>query len=127
MITVDQFRENYPEFADTARFTPEAITRYLRLAYSRLNVNRWDDQLDFGAQLFTAHFITLQALDVEAVNMGGAPGQNPGIMTNQATEVTAAFDVQSTIEEGAGHWNLTTYGKQFIRLANISGMGGIQL
>lgn len=81
-----------------------------------------------GVYLYTAHEITLAAQSQKAGNIGGTPGQQAGPLTSKTVgPITAQYDAQSTTEKDAGYWNLTTYGKQFIRLARIFGSGMVQV
>jgi hypothetical protein len=38
-----------------------------------------------------------------------------------------SYDTGSIIEQGGGVWNATTYGMRWIQLANLVGMGGVQV
>ncbi len=78
--------------------------------------------------LYVAHEITLAMQNEKAASVGGVPGVSGGIAnTKTVGSVTVGYDAQTTSEEKAGYWNLTIYGKQFIRLARIFGAGAIQL
>jgi hypothetical protein len=41
--------------------------------------------------------------------------------------ITQSFDTAAGQTEGAGDWNLTTYGQRFARLSAMFGAGGLQL
>lgn len=81
-----------------------------------------------GMSLYIAHELTLSAQNQKAASVGGSPGQQGGVATSKTVgSVSVQFDAQTTTEKDAGWWNLTTYGKQFIRLARIFGAGAIQI
>lgn len=81
-----------------------------------------------GVKLYVAHEITLAAQNQKAAATGGSPGQSGGIANSKTVgSVSVGYDTTSTAEKDAGWWNLTNYGKQFIRLARIFGAGAIQL
>ena len=114
-------RSNFPEFADENVYTDPMIDFWMGLAVKQLIVARWADFYDEGLQLCTAHYLKM------AVTSASAEA-NPGVITSEsAGSVSVNYDVQSSIETDAGHWNLTNYGRQFIRLARMVGMGGYQL
>jgi hypothetical protein len=72
--------------------------------------------------------VTLAAQNQKAGVIGGVPGGNSGPASSKTVgSVTVAYDTAQTAEKDAGYWNLTTYGKQFIRLARMFGAGCIQL
>lgn len=122
------FRAAFPEFADIARYPDAQLTFWSTLATAQVNVNRWCLQAPLGVMLYTAHEITLAAQNQKAGVIGGTPGGASGPANSKTVgSVTVAYDTQQTAEKDAGYWNLTTYGKQFIRLARIFGAGGIQL
>jgi len=50
-----------------------------------------------------------------------------GAISGEQAEISVSYDVGAVTIEGAGQWNLTTYGTQFLELANLVGMGPIQV
>jgi len=129
VIDQDQFRKDFPEFADAEKFTNGMIDFWAGVADSLLNVSRWGDIRETGIKLFVAHNIALQASNVKASKFpGGVPGQATGLKSNQsAGQVSVGVDTQASIESSGGNYNLTTYGTTFLRLSKIMGMGGLQL
>jgi len=98
------------------------------LAVDMVNKRLWRGQTALGRYLYVAHELTLQAQSAAAAAIGGVPGQQSGQMNNKTVgSVSVGYDTTASSEKDAGWWNLTTYGKQFIRLARIFGAGGIQL
>jgi hypothetical protein len=104
------------------------ILGWSELAIAMVDCRRWRSQTLLGISLYVAHEITLEAQSVAAAKIGGTPGQQAGQANNKTVgSVTVQYDSASAAEKDAGWWNLTTYGKQFIRLARIFGAGAIQL
>lgn len=127
-MDVATFRANFAEFNSTTAYPDSLINFWLGVGGRQLNTCQWGNMLDDGLQLFTAHHVTIAARDKKTAAFGGAPGGNSGPLASKAVDkVSASYDTTAAIEEGAGHWNLTTYGTQFIRLAKMLGAGGIQL
>lgn len=128
-VTIASFRENFPEFADTAKYSDTQVTFWLgyatRLLYS---VDRWSDMLDDGIQLVMAHQLTLAARNAAAAVAGGAPGAVQGAAASKAVGgVSVSYDTTAGLLQDGGYWNLTTYGIQFWQLAMLVGTGGFQL
>ncbi len=128
MFDVDAFRAAFPEFRDLAKYPNDMVSFWGAFAVAQVSERRWKTQTVMGQRLYTAHEITLAAQNVGSAIVGGTPGNQSG-PTNSKTvgSVTVAYDTQQGAEKDAGYWNLTTYGKQFIRLARIFGAGATQL
>ena len=127
-ITPTQLRVNFPAFANTRTYTDAQINLWLGIAYQRLTPGRWQTMLDIGAQLYTCHNLTLEArAQAEAAN-GIPPGGQVGPLNNKSVDkASAGFDVGAGTYEGAGFYNLTTYGTRFYELMQLFGMGPLQI
>ncbi len=126
------FRLDFPEFSNTSSYPDAMINFWLGIAVTRLTPaqGRWGDLFIPGLELFTAHFVSIQALNqLQAATNGGTgiPGMQRGAISSESAEISASYDVAAVTIEGAGQWNLTTYGTQFIELSNLVGMGPIQV
>lgn len=127
-MDIQTFRTDFPAFADPAVYPDAQVTFYLGLGGKLLSSPRWADLRDYGLELFVAHNLVLSAMDAEASSAGDQPGTNTGAVASMAVDkVNISFDNNASLDDKAGHWNLTTYGKQFIRLARMIGTGGVQL
>lgn len=88
----------------------------------------WGDFRTTGVKLYVAHEITIAKQSASAAASGGTPGIFGGVPNSKAVgAVNVGYDSTSTAEKDAGWWNLTNYGKQYIRLARMFGAGCIQL
>lgn len=117
MIDAAAFRIAFPEFADAARYTDATVSMQIAIAGKRLNVERWTDLYDHGCGLFVAHAVALAGRGTLA-----AP------QTAKAVDkVSASYDTAAVSLIDGGYWNQTSYGVQFLQLARLVGMGGIQL
>lgn len=127
-MDIATFRTNFPEFANETNYPNGQITFWSDFAERNVNECRWGENKPMGVALFTAHMITLAKQNVDASAVGGTPGQSLGAATSKTVgEASVGYDANVSMENNAGHWNLTTYGKQYIRLARMFGMGAIQL
>ena len=59
---------------------------------------------------------------------GRSPGGRVGVLSSKGADgISASYDVGTSTEKDAGHWNLTTYGTRFIRLSRMFGAGPLQV
>lgn len=127
-FNVAAFRTAFPEFSSSVVYPTEMINIWVGLAAAMVDQCRWKSQWNIGVSLYVAHELVLASQNVRASKVGGSPGQQGGVASQKTVgSVTVQYDPQTSTEKDAGYWNLTTYGKQFIRLARIFGMGPIQL
>lgn len=125
---IGAFRTNFPEFADTVKYSEPTISFWASLAQAQVRQCIWKTQWNVGVSLYVAHEITIAAQSVKSASVGGVPGTSAGIANNKTVgNVTVQYDANTTTEKDAGYWNQTQYGRQFIRLVRIFGAGAIQL
>lgn len=127
-MDIPLFRTAFPEFKDTVKYPTELITVWSTVAETMVPQRLWKTMWVMGVQLYTAHEITLAAQNQQSAASGGVPGTSGGIANSKAVgSVNVGYDAATATEKDAGYWNLTNYGKQFIRFARIFGAGAIQL
>ncbi|AFC85914.1 DUF4054 domain-containing protein [Frateuria aurantia] len=127
-LTPDQFRADFPALASTTTYPDAQVNFWIELAAIRLNEARWGKLLQYGAELFVAHNLVLQARDIADVAAGGDPGEVTGPATAKSVDkVSVSYDAQSVALTDGGFWNMSSYGIQFLQLARMIGTGGIQL
>lgn len=118
------FTANFPEFAG-AQYPQGWFNYWLGVGTRMLNSAAWQDMLDDGMTLFVAHHMALQLRNAKAAAFGGDAGANNGPQASKSTDkVSVSYDTNSASIAGQGHWNLTSYGTQFIQLARMVGAGG---
>lgn len=122
------FRQVLPEFKDQAVYPDPVIGFWLDLADKLLPLDRWCELHEQGMAFYVAHHLVLGKRDQEAVDVGGIQGEVKGPTTAMSVDkVSAGFDTGAVSLDGAGFWNMTTYGIRFLTLARCIGAGGIQL
>lgn len=127
-FSVQVFRTQFPEFADTEVYTTSEINLWAAVAQAQVDARRWCSQWLLGVSLYTAHEITLATKNAQIAGFQGTPGTFGGIAnTKTVGSGTIGFDASTTTEKDAGYWNLTTYGKKYIHLARMFGVGAVQL
>lgn len=126
-MTPATFRTDFPEFASNALYPDAQITFWLNLGVKLLPECRWQDLLDAGLELFTAHNLVLERQAQASAATGAPPGVAAGMVSAKSVDkVSVNYDTASAMEADAGHWNTTTFGQRFIRLARMVGAGGVQ-
>jgi len=124
----DQFRADFPEFADVERYPNVLVQAWLTVAVSMVNATRWGPLTNLGLELFTAHHLVLSARDQMAAEVGGIPGELKGPTASKSVDkVSVGYDTSAATLTDAGFWNLTSYGVRFIGLGRMFGAGGLQV
>lgn len=127
-MDAQQFRQDFPEFADATAFPGPTVDFYLGLGVKLLNADRWAETLDYGLELFTAHHLAIAARDQQAAAVGGVGGEIKGALASKSVDkVSASYNNGAALNPDAGFWNLTSYGLRFWQLARMIGAGGVQL
>lgn len=126
--TITEFRLALPEFWNATAFPDAMIALWLSVAALRLPEDRWKTLYPIGCILFTAHNLALSDQAQKAAAASQTPGASAGAVASKAVDkVSVSYDTGSAAHEGAGHYNLTSYGQRFWELAEIIGIGGMQL
>ncbi len=127
-LTSDQFRADFPEFANTTTYPDSQIDNWLSFAATLLTSPRWATLLTLGQELIAAHYLFIAMRDQATAAAGGTPGQVVGLKTGQTVgSVSATYDFTALLIPDAGFWNQSSYGQRFFQLARLMGAGGIQL
>ena len=122
------FRQHFPEFEDAGIYPDAQVTFWLTVAENLVNRVRWGGLADQGVELVTAHHMVLARRDELATSVGSVPGLMTGPQSRKSVDkVSASYDTGSATVDGAGFWNLTTYGVRYVSLARLFGAGGMQV
>lgn len=124
MITEQNFRAIFPEFADRNKYLSAAVQFWLTNAQAQINLAAWGNSYSEGVYLYTAHQLAVAG---SAGKSGGAGPASGPIASKAVGSVSVSYDTSSTSESDAGFWNLTNYGKRYYRLVRMFGAGPIQL
>jgi hypothetical protein len=127
-MDVAQFRIDFPEFADTSVYPSSTVTFWSALGEKLISSSRLGNLYTQAVQLFTAHNIVLAAGNIATASAGGAPGAQTGPVSSKSVgSASVSYDTAATMLEGAGHWNITVYGRQYIQLVRLVCTGAVQL
>jgi len=125
-VTLASFRAAYPEFS-AAQYPDATITYNLGFASRLLDQVRWGELYDDGIMLVTAHNLVVSA--PSAVGASGRVSGTPiGIAASQSVgSVSKSIDTGIGLQDGAGLYGATSYGRRYYQLLTMIGAGGIQL
>lgn len=128
-LTVDQFRLEFPAFADASQYSDEMVSFWIDQAvnYTPIDQRRWGQFYNLGLRLYVAHNLALERMSMIQASRGAAP-VGAGLPTSKSVGgVSISYSVDFGSETGGGNWNLTIYGSRFIRLLREAGSAPVQL
>jgi hypothetical protein len=129
-VTPAQFLGDYPEFQDSKKYLPSTILYWLAVATILLNKERFPDPnvLYLATELLCAHEMVIEAMNRDTAEVDGWPGISKGVVSSESPgAVSINYDTAPALEEGAGNFNLTTYGTRLWKLISNAGAGPIQI
>lgn len=125
---ITAFRAAFPEFADATTYPDAMINFWAGLAATLVQPLPATAPSTQLLDLYVAHAITLAANNAKAVAAGGSPGIAGGITSSKSVgSVSISYDTNAGLQNGAGWFNLTVYGRQYWWLIQLFGIGCIQL
>lgn len=122
VINAATFRAIYPVFFDLTMYPPEAVDFWIADATQRLNPLVWANLLNQGIYLYVAH--KLQLGRMMFLNPNGGFGL---VSSKSIGGVSIAYNTTLHTLANAGAFGLTIYGTEFLQLARLVGIGGVQL
>lgn len=122
------FRVIFPEFGNELTFPAALINHWLVFATAKVNAKAFGVVTETAIGLLAAHHITIGRQGEKTAEFGGNIGEMTGPKSGSTVDkVSGTYDTGAATIEGAGDYNLTTYGVRFYREARLAGAGGIQL
>lgn len=128
LMTVSQFRELYPAFTETL-YPDLAVETRIALGETFLAEKVWKPQAVriHAVGLYTAHFLAAYG-SAAAGGSGKSKGSGMGVVSSKSVDgASISYDTGSTVEQGAGFWNSTPYGRELWQLMRVFGAGAVQL
>ncbi len=111
-----------PEFA-TEKST--VIDRHIADAASEFDVARWGGLYARGLRNWVAHSIVMEKARIAAGPAAMAGDLTSMTLINANGQVSKATDAGSVERRQANPYLESTYGKEYVRLRRIVGMGGV--
>jgi hypothetical protein len=128
LMTVWQFRELYPSFTE-ALYPDFAVETRLALGEEFLSEKVWRkvSVRTHAVGLYTAHYLSAYG-SASSGGSGKSEGSGMGVVSSKSVDgASISYDTGSTVEQGAGFWNSTPYGRELWQLMRVFGAGAIQL
>lgn len=128
LMTVSQFRELYPAFAE-ALYPDLAVETRLALGEAFLSEKVWKPQTVriHAVGLYAAHYLAAYGSSSSG-GSGKSEGSGMGVVSSKSVDgASISYDTGSTVEQGAGFWNSTPYGRELWQLMRVFGAGAVQL
>jgi len=111
------FRTNFTEFASTTTYPEAMLTFWTSVAGNYVSASKWGDAYDIGMSLVLAHLLV-----TATANQSGGTGSGVGLSNSEsAGDVSIGYDTANYSEKDGGHWNTTSYGRQYLRMAKFMG------
>ena len=129
-MDIAQFRKDFTEFSDVARYPTALVSSWSTLAEQITSADIYGTSYAWAVKLCTAHFITLGQQNALVASNGGMPGQVGGVVSSKSVgDVSVSYDtnIGSMSGDAAGQWNATSYGRQYLTLARLFAAGVVQL
>lgn len=118
MLEPNEFRSRFPTFRPD-QFPDSAVMLRLKLAAKFFEGWKDDEVREHAMCLYTAHYLTAN----KSVGSSGL-----GIVSGKSVDgASVSYDTGTASEQGAGFWNLTSYGRELYQLMRIFGAGAVQL
>ena len=122
-LTVVTFRDQFPAFTESAH-ADGRVQFWLDLSTKLLKAERWGALFDNGQGLFVAHNLVLE----RQASAGGGNEGAPGLVSGKTVgPVSKTYTAQDVTLAGAGNYNLTYWGREFMKLSRMVGAGGLVL
>jgi hypothetical protein len=123
-MDVAAFRQVFQSFDDPETYSDTAINFWAGIGEGRLPADKWASDWTLGVMYFVAHHLAIRQRD----QLAATPGEVKGPASSKSVDkVSISYENGLITVEGAGGWNLTSYGIELYRMARNVGAGCIQL
>lgn len=120
------FRAAFPEFADTTLYPDGQLDFWAAFAEQMISECRWGTMYANGVFLYVAHQLKLSRANASATGAAALMPQG-NVSSKTVGDVSVSYESTNDSSLNAGHWGLTLYGRQYIQLARMFGVGAVQL
>lgn len=114
IISIEEFLQMFPEFNNLDLYPQSRIRFWLEFSTQLVNEARWGSLTKYGICFLAAHQLFISNLE----------GQVLGPSTSQSGEGLSE-SYGSLINDDWSHYNLSTYGVQYMQLVKVIGAGPI--
>lgn len=115
-LTVAEFKARFTEFASTAEPQVQVL---IDDTVEMFDQGRWGSLYFRGHSLYIAHFLT-----VRSKQLAGFSGAQDAAQSKQVDGVSATYAVLMPTRWGEAYFATTSYGREYLMLARMVGIGG---
>lgn len=132
MLTVQGFRDSFPQFSEEL-YPSARVDFYLKLAGKQLDKERWSDWWLDGCYLHAAHNLTLEREASKSkdgtggINVAAGPVISSSKAVGGVSKSESRAGTATSGDPAAGEYNLTWYGQKYWGMRQMVGAGGLQL
>jgi hypothetical protein len=117
------FRQHFPEFADTTKYTVAQVDFYGAIAEQEIHATRFGGVRSYAVELLAAHRLALASL-----NAIGSAGVGGGLLTSKRVgDVGYGYDVSGVTGGAGAAYSGTRYGVLLSEMLRTYGAGVVQL
>lgn len=120
------FRETLPEFENTELYPDKVILLQMTIAQKLLSECAWGDMYNYAVCLLTAHLLVLK--DASTSNSSGKVNGNgvQSIASKTVDRVSISYNPPAGYD-ASNSFSATSYGRLYLDLIKLFGVGCIQL
>lgn len=115
------FLQQFPEFSDAAAYPAGNVQTWIIAGAEQIDQCRYGNQYNLAVCLFIAHNVVLAAHD--AKSGGGAAGP---VVSKTIDKLSVSYGTTTAIE-GAGIYNLTSYGQRLYKMMQTFNSGPVYI
>lgn len=119
--TAADFKIRYPEFVDV---DDSRIEFFLDEAALEVSEPRWAAWFTKGVSALAAHLLKI-SLTINDDDGDGSIDELAPVVSRAVGDVAITRGPYLSTNAGADYWNLTSYGREYIRLKRIVGIGAV--
>jgi hypothetical protein len=121
MITPQDIRDRYPEFASVTDYPDARIQTWITKGVGELDETAWGDQYDEGLLAFTAHYLSWST---SVTGNGGSGGSLGPVAAKSIGDVSVTFaGMGGEMTQQEAFFRSTPYGQEYWRMVLLYGVG----
>lgn len=121
MINTD-FRLSFPEFSNVQSYPDGMLNLWGGMAEQLVSIDRFGDMRDQMVHTAAAHLVSLAQQNIKKKGNAGL------LQTSKSVgAVSVSQDTGSIVSAGAGQWNATSYGRLYLQMCRLFGVGAVNV
>ena len=120
--TAAEFKIRYPEFVDVLDVRVEF---FIDEAALEVSAPRWATWFTKGVSALAAHLLKISLTINDEDNEDGSIDELAPVVSRAVGDVSITRGPYLSTDAGSDYWNLTPYGREYVRLRKLVGIGGV--